>query len=142
MRTPIHWLSGLLAGGIVIGCGSGTPAVAGTGATECVQAYFEALIQRDDARAYAVLDPLSQRKCNLRQFSELAAKYRSSLGFDPERVYVRGCEERDNEATAHVVLAGERTSQHRRFKDGLTLRRGNDGWRVVLPTNFGRTKKR
>lgn len=142
MRTSIYWPCALLAGGALIGCGRETPGPTGTGARERVQSYFEALIQGDDPGAYAALDSQSQRKCSLGQFSQLATKYRSNLGFEPGKVFVRGCEEHGIEATAHIVLAGHRTSQAHRYKDGISLRREEDDWRVVLPANFGRSKKR
>jgi hypothetical protein len=45
------------------------------------------------------------------------------------------------EATAHVALTGRSGPHYRRYKDTVTLRR-SDGWRVVLPRNFGQARKR
>lgn len=138
LRTCV-W--GLLLGSILIGCGRSPKEPPGTGARECVQGYYEALIQQDWMKAYAALDPQSQDRCSPRQFTELAQTYHNSLGFEPESVHVRACEERDGEATAHVVLTGRTATEGHRYKDGVVLRRSADGWRIVLPPNFGQAKK-
>jgi hypothetical protein len=126
---------------VLAGCSSSPQQPSGTGAKECVQAYYEALIQQDWLKAYASLDPQDQRRCNSHQFSQLARNYRSSLSFEPVAVRVWACEERDTEATAHVTLTGRGAKKEARYKDGVTLRRGDDGWRVVLPPNFGRANQ-
>jgi len=131
----------MLVGGVLIGCGRVAEEPPGTGAKECVQAYYEALIHKDWAKGYASLDGQSQKRCSSQQFSRLAQRYRSNLGFEPEVVQVRVCEERGTEATAHVVLTGRSATHTRRYKDAVTLRR-RDYWRVVLPPNFGQTRKR
>jgi hypothetical protein len=135
-----HWAWGLFAG-ILLGCGQLREESPATGAKECVLGYYEALIQKDWTRAYASLDLQSQKRCSSQQFSRLAQSYTTSLGFDPETVQVRACEERGTEATAHVVLTGRTATHNRRYKDAITLRRSGD-WRVVLPPTFGRAKKR
>src|SRR5262249_28942169 len=112
-----------------------------TGARECVQVYFESILQQDWPKAYAALDPQSRGRCSQQQFSLLARNYRTSLGFEPEEINVWACEERGAEATAHIVLTGRTGTQERRYKDGVTLRRGNDAWHVILPPKFGRAKK-
>jgi hypothetical protein len=104
--------------------------------------YYDALIQQDWPKAYAALDPASQRRCSSQQFGQLARSYRSSLGFEPNAVHVRACDERGTEATAHVVLTGRAATKDGRYMDAVTLRRGDDGWHVVLPPNFGRANKR
>ena len=138
---PRRWASGLLAGVILIGCSQPPEEPADTGAKDCIQQYYEALIRKDWPRAYASLDPQSQKRGTPQQFSQLAQSYHSHLGFDPEAVQVWACEERGTEATAHVVLTGRTPSRHRRYKDAITLRRSDD-WRVVLPRNFGQARKR
>ena len=140
MRRQRHWAWGLFAG-ILLGCGQLPEESPATGAKECVLGFYAALIQKDWTRAYTFLDPQSQKRYSSQQFSRLAQNYRTSLGFDPERVQVRACEERGAEATAHVVLSGRAATHHRRYKDAITLRRSDD-WRVVLPANFGQGKKR
>jgi hypothetical protein len=137
-----RWIWTLLVAVSLIGCGAVPEEPPGTGAKECVQGYFEALIQQDWPKAYAALDPQSQGRCNQQQFSQLARNYRSSLGFEPKTILLRACEERGTQATAHVVLTGRTTTQERRYKDAVTLRRGDTGWHVVLPSNFGRAKKK
>ncbi len=52
----------VLVGGFLIGCSRvHSPA---TGARECVERFYEAFIQQDWPRAYAVLDPESQGRCS------------------------------------------------------------------------------
>jgi hypothetical protein len=127
---------------VLAGCSGSPQQPPGTGAKECVQAYYEALIQQDWPMAYAALDPQVQRRCNSQQFSQLARNYRSSLSFELLAVKVWACEERGTEATAHVTLTGRGAKKEARYKDGVTLHRGDGGWRVVLPPNFGRSNQR
>jgi hypothetical protein len=141
MGMQRRWAWGMLVGGVLIGCGPSPEGPAETGAKECVQGYYEAVIRKDWSRAYAALDPGSQQRCTIQQFVRLAQSYRSHLGFEPEAVQVRACEERGTEATGHVVLTGRAVTHHRRYKDAATLRRTDD-WRVVLPPNFGQARKR
>jgi hypothetical protein len=132
----------LLVGGLLIGCSRSPEQPPGTGAKECVQGYFEALIRQDWSRAYASLDPASQKRSTSQQFNRLAQTYHSNLGFEPDAVHVGACEERGAEATAHVVLTGRAGTKSHRYKDAVTLRRDDDGWHVVLPPNFGQGRKR
>src|SRR5579883_1485099 len=132
----------LLVACLLIGCSRSPEQPPGTGARESTQAYYEAVIQKDWPKAYAVLDPQSQQRISSQQFSRLAQSYRTGLGFEPDAVHVRACEERGNDATAHVILTGRGGTKGHRYKDGLTLRRVGDGWRVVLPPNFGQASKR
>jgi len=127
---------------VLAGCSGSPQQASGTGAKECVQAYYEALIQKDWPQAYAALDPQDQRRCSSQQFGELARNYRNTLGFEPVAVRIWACEERGTEATAHVTLTGRAAKKESRYKDGVTLRRGDDGWHVVLPPNFGRANQR
>ena len=73
--------------------------------------------------------------------ARLARDYRAGLGFEPEELHLRACQEHDSEAIAHVVLTGRNADQERRYKDAVTLRRFDDGWRVLLSPTFGRIKK-
>jgi hypothetical protein len=136
------WIWVPLAAMFLFGCDRGPQKPQGTGAEECAQEYFEALMRRDWARAYSSLDATSQKQCNLSQFSQLAQSFCNSLGFEPSSVHVRACEEHGNEATAHVALLGQSASQGRRSREAVTLVQGTDGWRVLLPQNFGRSHKR
>jgi hypothetical protein len=142
MRVQWRWFCILLVGVSLIGCARAPDETPGTGAKECVQGYYEAIIQQDWPKAYAALDPQSQKGCGSQQFSRLAQSYRAALGFEPGAVHIRACEERGTEATAHVVLTGRAATQERRYKDAITLRRSDEGWRVILPQNFGRARKR
>jgi hypothetical protein len=142
MTVLRHLLWGLFFGGVLTGCSRSPEHPPGTGAKECVQAFYEAIIQQDWPKSYAALDPLTQKRCSSQQFSQLAQSYRSGLGFEPEAVHVQACDERGTEATAHVVLTGRAATKGHRYKDAVTLRRGDDGWRVFLPSNFGQGRKR
>jgi hypothetical protein len=139
MARQCRWAWALLLGGILLGCGRVPEEPPGTGAKECAQTFFEALIHRDLPKAYAALDPQSQTRCSSQQFSVLAQRYHTNLGFAPQEVQVWACEERGTEAIAHVVLTGRTTIHHRRYKDAVTLRR-TDHWRVVMPSNFGHAR--
>jgi hypothetical protein len=139
----LRWLGwGLLTVGILAGCNRSSDTTQGTGAKERAQAYFEALIYRDWPQAYSVLDATSQKRCSVESFCRLAESYCIGLGFEPEMVQIRACEERGQDATAHVVLTGRNATKDYRYKDAVALRRGDDGWRVVLSSTFGQTKKR
>ncbi len=141
MAIRFRWAWGLLAGCALLGCNGVPEETPGTGAKECAQAYCDALIRKDWPRAYALLDLQSQKRCSSQQFTRLALSYRDHVGFEPETVQVQACEERAAEATAHLVLTGHTSGHHRRYKDAVTLRR-TDNWHVILPSNFGQTKKR
>src|SRR5262249_42242349 len=94
MATQRRWALALLVGGVLLGCSRVPDEAAGTGAKECVQAYYAALIRKDWPRAYANLDPQSQKRVSSQQFNQLAQSYRTHLGFAPESIQVRACEER------------------------------------------------
>ena len=132
----------LLAGTLLTGCNDSPEQAPGTGAKECAQGYYEALIRQDWPKAFACLDPVSKKRSSSSQFSRLAQSYRSGLGFEPDAIHVRACEERGTQATAHVVLTGQAGTKSHRYKDAVTLRRDDSGWRVVLPANFGQARKR
>ncbi len=129
-----------LMGPLLIGCGHVSNEQKRSGAKECVQIYFQAIVNQDWSKAYAALDESSQRRWNATQFAELARKYRREIGFEPEQLFIRACEEQGVEATAHVVLTGPSTAKNGRSKEALMLRRSETGWHVVLPATFGRTR--
>lgn len=132
-----EWTWALLPAVLVSGCRA-TQMPTDTGARHAVTAYFEALRRQDWAGAYAALDPETQAHCSAEQFAQHAAKYRRGLGFEPENVRIRYCEERGTEATAQVIFHGRVGLNRRTYKDGITLRRTEAGWGVVLPSNFAR----
>jgi hypothetical protein len=118
------------------GCGSKAVPI-DTGARDAVQSYFEALLGRDSDRAYGVLDPESQARVTLGQFAELTKKY-GNLGFAPQSVKIRSCDEQGNIAIAHVFLMGKSATKERRYRDGVSLLKTEHGWRVVLPRELDR----
>jgi hypothetical protein len=131
-------LAGLATLLALAGCAR-TPAPGpGTGAAEAARDFFEALVGRDWARAYSGLHPDSRARCDPARFAGLAGAYRRALGFEPDGVRLRSCQEQGERAIAHVVLTGRGGPRRRSFKDAVTLRRTPEGWRVVLPANFGR----
>jgi hypothetical protein len=141
MKHRVRFLGASLAGSLLFGC-SQVQDEPGTGARECVQAFFQAIIEEDWQRAYGNLAPENQKATTLEQFARLARDYRAGLGFEPEEIHIRACQEHGPEAIAHVVLTGRNADEERRYKDAATLRRYDNGWRVVLPKNFGRQNKR
>ncbi len=132
MHRRWAWIVCLLAA--AAGCAPAPPP--GTGAREVVQAYYEAIVRQDGPGAYAAVHPDSRRG-GAEQFARLAQHYRRGLGFEPDAVQVRSCEEHGDEAIAHVVLTGRGPSGARRYQDAVTLRRDGDRWGVVLPPGFG-----
>jgi hypothetical protein len=130
-------LGALLAGSFLLGCNQ-VPEDSGSGAKECVRDFFQAIISEDWQIAYGKLTPESHKAVTLEQFSGLAVTYRSKLGFEPNAFHIQSCQEQGRDAIAHVVLTGRSTDRERRYKDAITLRRCDDGWRIVLPWNFGK----
>ena len=133
-RGTLVWV--LLAAGAVAGCNSAPPP-ADTGAREVVEQYCAALLQRDWERAYAALHPDSRAGCSAEQFARFAARYRRDLGFEPEPVHVRFCQELGTRAVAHIVWKGQKAARERFYKDTVALRQTQPGWGVVLPRGFG-----
>jgi hypothetical protein len=134
MRRQQLWVGALLTTALA-GCGD--PPAPGTGAQAVARGYYEALVRKDWAGAYAALHPESRAKVTAAQFARQAEGYRRQLGFEPTQVAVRSCEEHGREAIAHVVLKGRAAKGSRAFKDAAVLRQGDAGWGVVLPPRFG-----
>jgi hypothetical protein len=118
------------------GCGR-APAPPGTGAREASLSYCEALVRQDWAGAYRFLHADSRARCSAEQFARLAHSQRRLLGFEPDSVRLRFCNEQGAEAIAHFVFAGQKGGRQRIYKDAVTLRRGGEGWGVVLPPRLG-----
>jgi hypothetical protein len=126
----------MLAGG----CADRAERPSGTGAEESVRSFYEALRREDWGAAYAVLHSDSRARLSAEHFARRARSYRSGLGFVPEAVQVRSCEEQDAQAVAHVVWTGQAAGKRRTYADGVALRRVAAGWRVVLPRRFGQAR--
>jgi hypothetical protein len=129
----------MLAG--LAGCGRTPPTQLDTGAREAVRDFYEGLLLQDWQRAYAVVDPGSQNRCTSEEFVRRALSYRRSLGFEPEKLLIRSCEEHGDEALAHVVFTGHMASHERRYNDAVVARRNSGKWGVVLPSDFGRRSR-
>jgi len=127
----------VLLGVAAAGCGASTPVGADTGAKELVRAYFEALVHRDWSTAYVSLHADSRKRWTLEQFARMAQNHRAALGFEPEEVHLGSCEEHENSATAHALLTGHVAGKTMTGKDAVVLKRGEAGWGIVLPHNFG-----
>lgn len=119
----------------VTGCGSEPkdPPPTDTGARAAAVAFFEALGRKDWSAAYSVID---SKGLTPAEFSRRGATYSRKVGLDEVSVHIRACEERGDEATAHVVLTGKGHSRHS-YRETVFLRQQDGAWRVVLPTNFG-----
>ena len=118
------------------GCGRAVEGRPDTGARQRVQSFCQALVERDWPKAYACLTPRSQRLCSQQEFGELAQNYLRGVGFNPEAVGIRLCEERGARATGHVVLTGRANAQNRRHRDAFLLDRTDDAWGIVLPNSW------
>jgi hypothetical protein len=124
---------------LLAGCGASKSA--GTGAEETARTYFDALTRNDWSGAYELLHSDSTKEVNAARFTQSAQQYVRDLGFTPETVYVRSCDEHNAEAVAHVVLMGSGEAKSS-FKDAVVLRRTDSGWRVVLSPRFGHSNRR
>jgi hypothetical protein len=128
------------------GC-SGKPAATAverprTGAEEKATRFFTAIIQKDWPAAYQCLEASSQARYSASQFAERGKSYYRGIGFEPAAVRVTGCEERGEEAIAHVALQGNAGTSPKHFNDAVSLRHNGSEWGVVLPASFGRTPAR
>jgi hypothetical protein len=125
---------------LAAGCGTPPQPSGHTGAEEAARGYFDAVLHKDWQRAYAALHPDTRKRYSGEQFARLAQKYRQGLGFEPQEVKLRSCEEHGNEAVAHVLLVGQQAAKQRTFKEAVTLRQTPGGWAVVLPPGFGEAR--
>jgi hypothetical protein len=125
---------------MLVGCGPVASSPAGTGASEAAERYFAALVGRDWANAYGCLNDATKAKFPSDSFRAKAAVFRADWGLEPEAVQVRSCDEHGTEAVAHVVLSGKGKDGHKQWKDVVALRKGPDGWKVILPANFGKVR--
>jgi hypothetical protein len=135
VRRLLPWLVVCLA---LAGCGPGQPTTPRTGAEEAARAYYDAVLRRDWGRAYDLLHPESRARWKADDFARAAEAYRRGLGFEPEAVRVRSCEEQGDEAKAHLVFERQAGGKQKFFKEAAELRRSASGWGVVLPPRFGR----
>jgi hypothetical protein len=129
----------MLVAAWLLGCSTPQTSV-DTGARAVGQSFYEALLKKDWRAAYASLHPNSRAACNGEEFGRRAERYRRSLGFEPEVVHVRSCEEHGAEAVMHVVFSSEKHTGGRLFKDAVTLRTTLTGWAVILPEKFGKQR--
>jgi hypothetical protein len=124
------------------GCGRGPAPANGTGAREAAAEFCQALLQKDWPRAYRALHPDSAGRFAEGHFSILATRYVNDMGLAPEEMAVRSCDEQGAKAVAHVHFRGHADSKLRFYKETVVLRKGAQGWGVVLPSQFGRAKQR
>jgi hypothetical protein len=131
-----------LAGRVVLaalaGYGPGQPTTPRTGAEEAARDNFEAVVRRDWLRAYDLLHTQSRSRYSAVGFARAAEAYQRGIGFDPEAVRVRSCEEQGEKARAHLVFEGKAGGRQKFFREATELRRTEAGWGVVLPPRFGR----
>ena len=88
----------------ILGCGGRSAPPTESSARAAVHDFFEAVIGKDWQKAFAALHP--EKRMSFDSFVGLAKNYRGKLGFEPHMVGVRGCEEKGEEAIAHVVIRG------------------------------------
>ena len=140
---PSRRLSLLVLVVLVVGCGKqklSLPPRAKTGAEEVANHFFSALIRKDWSAAYEILDVQSQSFCQREEFTRRGVFYFRDLEFEPTRVHVLACDERGEEAIAHVNLVARTANSSRSHKDAVGLRKQPAGWAVVLPDYFGRPR--
>jgi hypothetical protein len=130
----------VLAIAALAGCGPALPTTPHTGAEEAVRGYYEAIRLGDWGHAYDLLHPDTRRRWTAEGFARVGTEYRRRIGFEPEALHVRSCEEQGDEAKAHIVFEGHATGKQKQFKDAAELRRSASGWGVVLPQSFGRMR--
>ena len=131
----------LLPAALAAGCG-GTATPPPSEAQAAALRFFTALADQDWPAAYAALHSEGRKRLSVEEFTKQARRYRKGLGFEPTAAHVRSCEERGDEAVAHVSLRGQSGGHQRFHKDAVTLRRGAEGWGVVLPPRFGQARAR
>ncbi len=123
---------------LAAGCGGKAAPPAPSEAEAVALRFFTALKDQDWPAAYAALTAEGRKRLTATEFAERARRYRQGLGFEPTAAHVRSCDDRGDEAVAHVSLTGQAGGRQRFHKDAVTLRRGAEGWGVVLPPRFGR----
>ena len=126
-----------LAMSLIAGCGRSTEEYpTDTGARAATREFFEAIGRRDWSAAHAALDADGRRTCSRDEFARRGAAYLKRIGFDSFTVRAPVCEERGDEANAHIVLSG-RGHNRREYKEAVIVRRRDGKWSVVLPARFG-----
>jgi hypothetical protein len=133
----IRWRTTVLLGGLLLPVGCGQPAeesAADTGSRTAARAFFDALGRRDWSAAHDALDPESRRACPRAELARRGEVYLKRVGFDPFTARVSACEERGDEATAHLVLTGHGRGE---YKQAVIVKRRGERWGVVLPQKFG-----
>ena len=123
------------------GCGRGAALPAKPASQAVVEEFYGALLRQDWQQAYGVLDPDCQKRWTPQRFAQLARSHISNLGFVPENVHVQSCQENGTSAIAHISFTGHAPSKGWRHRDGITLRQIAGNWRVMLPSNFGYSKR-
>jgi hypothetical protein len=127
-----------LLAAILSGCQTpAPPTLEDTGSTEVVKLFFEGLVKQDWAQSFAVLTAERQKTISLDQFRRQAQAYCKRLGFEPQEVHIRSCEEHGTEAIAHLSLVGHVQGQRKQFRESVVLKKSANRWQVVPPNHFG-----
>jgi hypothetical protein len=121
---------------LLAGCRNAAPP-AGTGARVVVAKYFEALIQQDWELAYAQLHADTQKRLDRKAFERNGRIYCKQLGFPLGKAFLRSCDEQGEKAIAQIILSDVNGSMKHRFHEGVVLQHGDNGWGIILPSNFG-----
>lgn len=130
----------LAASAALAGCGkTAPPAATGTGAREEAQQFFEGIIQRDWSRAYTTLLPEIRFRLPQDRFARLGEQSLQRIGFTVNSIHFKACEEKGEQAIAHVFLLGRDQQKPRRYQESLVLRRTAEGWKVMLPSSFNKS---
>jgi hypothetical protein len=129
----------ILFGSALSACRSTAPSPPlDTGSRAVVTAYFDALAQQDWDAAYQQLHADTHKRLNRPAFERSARDYCKRLGFPLGKVFLRSCDEQNEKAIAQVILSDANGSAKARFHDGVVLQQSAAGWKIVLPSNFGK----
>jgi hypothetical protein len=101
-----------------------------------VESFCQALVQKEWARAYTLLDPESQKRCPQQRFAQLGPLEIDKFGFVPESCRVQSCQQREGTGIAQVDYCSSPT-KNRRYRDTLTVRQNGAEWKIALSGNFG-----
>ena len=130
-------IGAILAALFASGCGSESSERVDTGSTQVAQNFFTALREQQWDLAYDLVHIDCKVRVGGAQFRQLAGAYRKQIGFEPESVVVRSCEESGGEAKAHIAFRGRAGTDQKFFKDAIRLKQQGEKWFVVLSSTFG-----
>jgi hypothetical protein len=132
-----RYFAGIVAIAIgLAGCQQAPPVALNTGSNEAVTEFFEAIVRKDWPRGLAALASDKNNHMTVEQFGRQGEAYRKYVGFEPEELHIRSCEEQGSQAIAHVVLVGHFNGRRKQFRESVALRLKDGKWGVLKPKHF------